>query len=94
MVSHVGLRRLVVETAKEIGVPLQFEISMGGGTDAGKFHVNGKGCPSLAIGFATRYIHSHQAVASRSDFMAAKKLLLAVIEKLDWETVRKLQTKG
>lgn len=90
MVPHQGLRDLVIDTAKEIGVKLQFDSLAGGGTDAGKFHMTGIGCPSLVIGFATRYIHSHTAIMSRSDFENAVKLVKAVIKKLDKTTVEEL----
>ena len=38
MVSHKGLRDLVVDTAEETGIPYQFETIPGGGTDAGSIH--------------------------------------------------------
>ena len=38
MVSHKGLRDLVVDTAEEHGIPYQFEAIPGGGTDAGSIH--------------------------------------------------------
>ena len=91
MVPHRGLRDLVIDTAEEIGVPVQFQALSGGGTDAGKMHLQGRGVPSLAIGFATRYIHSHVSLINRDDMENAAKLVAAVIKKLDAETVAKLK---
>ena len=90
MVPHVGLRDLVLDTAEELGIPVQYESMPGGGTDAGRFHSNGIGCPSRVIGFATRYIHTHTAVMARRDFELASQLLTAVIQKLDAKTVEEL----
>jgi endoglucanase len=90
MVPHAGLRDLVMDTAEELGIKLQFDALAGGGTDAGKFHLQGIGCPSLVIGFATRYIHSHTAIMSRSDLENAAKLITAVVKKLDQKTVDEL----
>lgn len=90
MVAHVGLRHLVVDTAKELGIPLQFDALNGGGTDGGKFHLHGTGCPTVVIGFPTRYIHSHHAIMARKDFEQAAELLVALIKKLDTETVNQL----
>jgi putative aminopeptidase FrvX len=90
MVPHVGLRNLVMDTAAELGIPLQTDALIGGGTDAGRFHLNGIGCPSIVIGFATRYIHSHTALLSRADFERAATLVTAVIQKLNRETVEEL----
>src|SRR5690606_34591010 len=90
MVSHKGLRDLVVETAEEKNIPFQYASIAGGGTDAGSIHVSGNGVPSLTITIATRYIHSHAGILHRDDFENAVKLLVEVIKKLDAETVKKL----
>ncbi|QYR19429.1 M42 family metallopeptidase [Paenibacillus sp. sptzw28] len=90
MVPHTGLRDLVMDTAEENGIKVQVDALSGGGTDAGKFHTSGIGCPSLVVGFATRYIHSHNAIMSKSDFDQAAALLTAVIKKLDRDKVNEL----
>jgi putative aminopeptidase FrvX len=54
-------------------------------------HLWGRGVPSVAIGFATRYIHSHAALIHRDDMENAARLVAAVIKKLDAETVAKLK---
>ncbi|WP_156807365.1 M42 family metallopeptidase [Effusibacillus pohliae] len=90
MVPHKKLLDLVLDTAEEEGIPVQFESMPGGGTDAGKVHLYGKGVPSLSIGFATRYIHSHASIMHRDDFENAAKLLVAVIKKLDEKTFASL----
>lgn len=91
MVPHQGLRNLVLDTAEELGIPVQHQHISGGGTDAGRMHLWGRGVPSIAIGFATRYIHSHAALIHRDDMENAAKLVAAVIKKLDAETVSKIK---
>lgn len=90
MVPHKKLLDLVIDTAEEEGIPIQFDSMTGGGTDAGRVHVYGKGVPSLALVFPTRYIHSHAAIMHRDDFENAAKLMVAVIKKLDAQTVAEL----
>lgn len=90
MVPHKKLLDFVLDTAEAEGIPVQFEAMPGGGTDAGRVHLHGKGVPSLVIGFPTRYIHSHAAIMHRDDFENAAKLLAAVIKRLDGETVASL----
>lgn len=90
MIPHVGLRDLMIQTADELGIRLQYDALMQGGTDGGKFHLSGVGCPTVAIGFPARYIHSHNAIMSKSDFEQAAELLVAVIKKLDHKTVKSL----
>lgn len=83
MVPHTGLRDFVVDIAEEENIPFQYETLAGGGTDAGRFHLHGKGVPSLVIGIPTRYIHSHAGILNTDDFENAVELLVKVIKKLD-----------
>lgn len=91
MVPNQALRNLVTDTADELGLPYQFDAIAGGGTDAGRMHLWGRGVPSLAIGFATRYIHSHAGMIHRDDMENAARLMAAVIKRLDAETVQKIK---
>jgi putative aminopeptidase FrvX len=87
MVAHAGLRDFVVGVAEEAGIPYQFEAIAAGGTDAGSIHLTANGVPALAIGIATRYIHSHAGILHRDDYDNAVKLIVEVIKKLDRQTV-------
>lgn len=91
MVPNQSLRNLVTDTADELHIPYQFDAIPGGGTDAGRMHVWGKGVPSVVIGFATRYIHSHAGLIHRDDMENAARLVAAVIKKLDVTTVAKIK---
>ena len=90
MVSHRGLREFVVDTAEEHNIPYQFESIAGGGTDAGSIHITANGIPSLSIGIATRYIHSHAGILHRDDYENTVKLIVEVIKKLDRKAVDKI----
>ena len=86
-IPNRGLRDLVIDTAKALKIPLQFEAVERGGTDAGRIHLSGEGVPTLSMGIVARYIHSHVSIISRRDFEATVKLLVAVVKKLDRKTV-------
>ncbi|WP_107727691.1 M42 family metallopeptidase [Desmospora activa] len=88
MIPNIGLRNLVLETADEFQIPYQVDTMMGGGTDAGQFHLHHKGVPSLVIGTAARYIHSHVSMISKTDVELTVKLLVEVIKKLDRHRVQ------
>ncbi|SOC03082.1 putative aminopeptidase FrvX [Ureibacillus xyleni] len=90
MVGHKGLRDFVVDIAEEHNIPYQFDSTPGGGTDAGSIHLTANGVPAMAIGLATRYIHSHAAILHRDDYENTVKLIVEVIKKLDRETVNKI----
>jgi putative aminopeptidase FrvX len=91
MIPHQALRRLVIDTADELGIPYQFDAISGGGTDAGRIHTWGRGVPSIVISFATRYIHSHAALINRDDIENAARLVAALIQKLDSDTVQRIK---
>lgn len=91
MIPHTGLRNLVLDVAEAENVPIQFDKIAGGGTDAGAIHKFGAGAPSLVVGVAVRYIHSHVSILHRDDFDQAVRLMVAVIKRLDAETVRQLK---
>ena len=89
-IPNRGLLDLVMDTAKKLRMPLQYETVERGGTDAGKIHVTGEGVPSISMGVAARYIHSHVSIIDRRDFDATVKLLVAVVKRLDRKTVDSL----
>ena len=91
MISHKGVRDLVVQTAEEKEIPYQYATMAGGGTDSGAIHLTANGVPALSITIATRYIHSHAAMLHRDDFEHAVQLIVEVIKKLDKETVQAIR---
>jgi endoglucanase len=91
MIGNRGLRDLVINTAKENSIPLQFNTMMGGGTDGGAIHKVGPGVPTVVISFPTRYIHSHYSIFHYDDYDFALQLLLKLTKKLDLGTVNKIK---
>lgn len=90
MIPNQGLRDLVIETARELDIPLQLSAMGRGGTDAGRIHVHAAGVPAVVLGVPTRHIHSHAGIIHRRDYDQTLALLVAVVKKLDAETVRRL----
>jgi putative aminopeptidase FrvX len=80
MIPNLKLRDLVIVTAEELGIPLQFSAMPGGATDGGMIHMHNEGVP-------TRHIHSHNALLHRDDYDRALQLVVALVKKLDAETV-------
>lgn len=86
MIGNRSLRNLVISTAKENNIPLQFNTMMGGGTDGGAVHKYGPGVPTVVISIPTRYIHSHYSIIQYDDYEQSLNLLLKLIKKLDAPT--------
>lgn len=90
MIPNLRLRDLAISVAEKEKIPYQVTILEAGATDGGAIHLHAKGVPSLFIGVATRYIHSHAGVIHSDDFDNAVKLLMNVVNRLDRQTVEKL----
>lgn len=91
MIAHAGLRDFVMDTAKSIGISLQFNAMPGGGTDAGRMHIYKTGVPSLVVCVPARYIHSHAGIIHRDDFDAAVSLMTEVALRLDASAVEAIK---
>jgi putative aminopeptidase FrvX len=87
MIPNLKLRDMVIATAKELGLPLQFSAMSGGATDGGMIHIHNEGVPTVVIGVPTRHIHSHNAILCRDDYDRALQLVVALVKKLDADTV-------
>ncbi|WP_058307148.1 M42 family metallopeptidase [Gracilibacillus massiliensis] len=90
MVSHKGLRELVVNTADQHQIPYQYATMAGGGTDSGSIHLTANGVPALSITIPTRYIHTHAAILHQDDFENSVQLIVEVIKQLDTDRVHNL----
>jgi len=89
-ISHPRLARLAIETAQAEGIPHQVTVRRSGGADAGAFHVANEGVPSIVLGVPARYIHSHNAIIDLNDYLHMVTLTIALVRKLDEETVEGL----
>jgi endoglucanase len=87
MIPNLKLRDLVVATAEELEIPLQFSAMPGGATDGAQIHLHNEGVPTVVIGVPTRHIHSHNAILCRDDYDQALRLIVALVRKLDAQTV-------
>ncbi len=90
MIPNLKLRDLVIETARELEIPLQFSAIEGGATDGGMIHIHAGGVPTVVIGVPTRHIHSHVGIMHRDDYDHALELVVALVKKLDQDTVQGL----
>lgn len=90
MIPNLKLRDLVIDTAKALDIPLQFSTLTGGATDGSQIHLHRIGVPTVVLGVPARHIHGTSSIIHRDDYDRAVRLLTAVIEKLDQETVNAL----
>lgn len=84
MISDPRLINHIRNLAEENNINYQHFFSKGG-TDAAAAHVMNEGIPSCVIGVPARYIHSHQAVYSLSDYEAAREVLYKFLKDKNLE---------
>ncbi len=92
--SELPNRRLVAlvkETAKTINSPLQFDIAQGYGDNSAEIQRANGGAPTVNLVVPVRYTHAHNGVMNRSDFDHLVDLTVALIQKLDTQTVAHLR---
>jgi len=87
MIPNLKLRDFVIDTAKELEIPLQLSYVEGGATDGAAIHLHQTGVPTVVLSVAARHIHSHSSIIHRDDYDNALKLLVALIARLDAVTV-------
>jgi endoglucanase len=87
MIPNQPFKEFVIKVAEECKIPLQLSQVMGGGTDAGRIHLHGSGCPTVVLGVPTRHIHSHVGLFSLEDAENGVRLLIELLKRLDQKTV-------
>ncbi len=90
LIPSLKFRDFVIDTAAELGIPLQYSAGLGGSTDGGQVHLHGTGVPTVVLGVPARHIHSHAGMIHRDDFDRTLQLILALVQKLDEKTVKGL----
>lgn len=87
MITNPRFQRMALDTAEELGIPVQESVRSGGSTNGAPIHLSNAGVPCIVIGLPVRYIHSHYGIASFEDYKNAVKLACAIIRKLDADTI-------
>jgi len=82
---------LARQTALEKSIALQDEVVVGYGDDSSEIQKSNGGVPTITLTVPIRYTHAHNGIMNRSDYDRAVQLLLALIHKLDTQTVKQLR---
>ncbi len=76
MLSHLGVRRWLVDTAREAGLPYQLEVLEAGSTDGMAMQTTRAGMPVGVISVPTRYVHTPSEMVDYQDVANSVRLLL------------------
>lgn len=92
MLPNLKLRNLLIDVAREKGIPLQFNVLSGYGEDGAQMQRAHGGAPSVNITVPARYLHNHNGMIHRDDFDRVVELVEAVIRRLDRATVDRIRS--
>jgi tetrahedral aminopeptidase len=75
------LVKWMADAAVKLGIPYQYEVLIGGGTDAQAINLTRAGVPSICLSIPTRYIHSPSEMVDYDDVQNSVKLLVELISQ-------------
>jgi len=81
MLSHPGVKNLLIEAAEAHGIPYQLEVLRAGTTDAAAIQLVRSGVPAGCVSIACRYFHTPSEMVDMDDVENTVKLLLAMLER-------------
>jgi len=90
MITNPALAGLAIDIAKKHKIAHQVAVRKSGGTDAGKLHLAGIGCPVIVLSAPVRYAHSHNGILSLADYTATRELAFALIKAIDSKMLKKI----
>ena len=82
------LSECALDTARACDVPVQVAVRRSGGTDAKVIHLHAEGVPTTVISVPVRYAHTHNGVMDLNDYLAALRLTVELVKRLDAATVQ------
>lgn len=65
--------------AEKLGIPYQYEVLVGGGTDAAAINLTRAGVPSICLSIPTRYIHAPSEMVDYNDVQNSVRLLVDLL---------------
>jgi putative aminopeptidase FrvX len=92
--SALPNRKLVAfvkQVAAEKSIPLQLDLVQGYGDDSAEIQKSNGGVPTVNLVVPARYTHAHNGVINRRDFDQMVDLLVALLQKLDANTVARIR---
>jgi len=85
MITNPRYLRFALDLAAGKNIPVQDSVRTKGSTNGAVFHLAENGVPTIVIGCPVRYAHSHNSIASVSDYQNAVSLAVEVVKALNSE---------
>lgn len=81
MLAHVGVKNLLIETARDARIPYQLEVLVGGTTDGMVIQTSREGVPTGVVSIPSRYLHTPSEMVDFNDVQNSIKLLASFLAK-------------
>ena len=81
MLTHPGVRRWMVETARQAGLPHQLEVLEMGTTDGMAMQTSRAGVPVGVLSVPTRYLHTPSEMVDYQDVLNSVRLLVELLRR-------------
>ena len=88
MITNPRLNKYAIDIAKQNNIAHQVIVREKGSTNGAIYHKTNLGSPSVVLGVATRYAHSHYCYASYDDVVASIEIAKALIKTLDKNKIK------
>lgn len=88
MITNPRLNKYTIEIAKKNNFAHQVIVREKGSTNGAIYHKTNLGAPSVVLGVATRYAHSHYCYASYDDIISSIDIAKALIKTLNKEKIK------
>lgn len=88
-ICNPRFQRYTLDLCEAIGLPVQASVREGGGNNAAVINTALLGAPAIVAGVPVRYIHSMNCITSYFDFEATVNVVLALLENLTPEQIKK-----
>ena len=82
VITDRGLTDLLIQTAKQHGIPYQFKAPGLGGTDAGAIHQTREGVPAAVLAVPSRYIHGPVSLLNLDDYRHTAQLMIETLKQI------------
>jgi putative aminopeptidase FrvX len=81
MISHPGVKNLLIQAAEQEAIPYQLEVLNMGTTDAAAIQLARDGVPAGCVSIACRCVHTPSEIVDMEDVENAVKLMLAFLDR-------------
>ena len=89
--ANRGLLNKLEAIASEVGLELNYDFMVAGGTDTANIHKSFDGIIAMTLSIPTRYMHSHRLVIHRRDYVETVKIIAEFCKRVDRELLEEIR---